>query len=81
VPPSLRDAHYAGAKKLGHGSGYRYSHDLPHGVATQQYAPDVVVGRDYYQPTDHGAERELGDRLARLRRIVRGTPAEPPVGS
>ena len=81
VPPSLRDAHYAGAKKLGHGDGYQYAHDQPHGVATQQHAPDVVVGRDYYLPTDRGAERELADRLARLRRIVRGTTPEPPVGS
>jgi len=41
----------------------------------------VIVGRDYYQPTEHGAERELTDRLARLRRIVRGVALEPPVGS
>jgi len=81
VPAGLRDAHYAGAKKLGHGTGYHYAHDHPHGVATQQYPPDVVVGRDYYAPTEHGAERELGERLARLRRIVRGIPVDPPVGS
>ena len=81
VPSGLRDAHYAGAKKLGHGTGYQYAHDHPHGVATQQYPPDVVVGRDYYAPTEHGAEREVGERLARLRRIVRGIPADPPVGS
>jgi putative ATPase len=81
VPAGLRDAHYAGAKKLGHGTGYQYAHDHPHGVATQQYPPDVVVGRDYYAPTEHGAERELGERLARLRRIVRGIPVDPPVGS
>ena len=81
VPSGLRDAHYAGAKKLGHGTGYQYAHDHPHGVATQQYPPDVVVGRDYYAPTEHGAERELAERLARLRRIVRGIPVDPPVGS
>ncbi len=81
VPAGLRDAHYAGATKLGHGTGYQYAHDHPHGVATQQYPPDVVVGRDYYAPTEHGAERELGERLARLRRIVRGIPVDPPVGS
>ncbi len=81
VPAGLRDAHYAGAKKLGHGTGYQYAHDHPHGVATQQHAPDVVAGRDYYTPTDRGAERELTERLARLRRIVRGTTPEPPVGS
>jgi putative ATPase len=81
VPAGLRDAHYGGAKKLGHGTGYQYAHDHPHGVATQQYPPDAVVGRDYYAPTDHGAEREMADRVARLRRIVRGTAPDPPVGS
>ena len=81
VPAGLRDAHYAGAGKLGHGDGYQYAHDFAHGVATQQYPPDQVVGRDYYTPTDRGAERDLVERLARLRRIVRGTPPEPPVGS
>ncbi len=78
VPAGLRDAHYQGAKSLGHGTGYRYAHDYPHGVATQQYAPDQLVGKDYYEPTDRGAERDLGDRVQRLRRILRG---EPPVGS
>jgi putative ATPase len=72
VPPHLRDAHYAGAKRLGHGRGYRYSHDDPRGVVEQQYAPDEVDGRDYYTPTDRGAERELGPRLARLRAVLRG---------
>ncbi len=72
VPLHLRDAHYSSARKLSHGSGYRYSHDSPHGVVQQQYAPDAVHGRDYYKPSEHGRERELGERLARLRRILRG---------
>jgi putative ATPase len=81
VPPHLRDSHYAGAKKLDHGTGYRYAHDAPHGVAEQQYAPDAVHGRDYYNPTAYGAERELGERLTRLRRITRGQrEPEPPAG-
>jgi putative ATPase len=75
VPPHLRDAHYAGAKRLGHGRGYRYSHDDPRGVVAQQYAPDEIDGRDYYTPTDRGAERELGPRLARLRAVLRGRRA------
>nr|WP_231126937.1 replication-associated recombination protein A [Motilibacter aurantiacus] len=75
VPAHLRDAHYAGAKRLEHGAGYRYAHDYPHGVVAQQYAPDAVVGRDYYAPTGHGAERMIGDRVDRLRRAVRGLPA------
>jgi putative ATPase len=80
VPPALRDAHYSGARGLGHGNGYQYPHDDPRGVATQQYPPDELVGRDYYRPTRHGAERAVADRLPLLRRIVRGTaaPAEDP---
>ncbi|MGM7778574.1 replication-associated recombination protein A [Arthrobacter sp. KNU-44] len=72
IPAHLRDAHYQGAKGLGHGQGYKYAHDAPHGVATQQYAPDDLVGRDYYQPTANGAERDIAPRLERLRRIIRG---------
>jgi len=72
VPDHLRDAHYPGAKSLGHGKGYEYSHDSPHGVAAQQYAPDELVGREYYTPTERGAERDISVRLARLRDILRG---------
>ncbi|KQS64944.1 replication-associated recombination protein A [Modestobacter sp. Leaf380] len=71
VPPGLRDAHYAGAKKLGHGATYSYPHDHPDGVLAQQYPPDALVGRDYYRPTGRGAEAGIGARLARLRAIVR----------
>ncbi len=73
VPAHLRDAHYPGAKRLGHGKGYRYAHDGEHGVVEQQYPPDELVGRDYYLPTGNGFERETGPRLERLRRRVRGT--------
>jgi putative ATPase len=73
VPGHLRDAHYPGAQRLGHGNGYRYPHDDPRGVVTQQYPPDDVVGRDYYQPTGHGAERAVAERLPKLRRLIRGT--------
>jgi putative ATPase len=72
VPPGLRDAHYAGAKRLGHGATYRYPHNDPAGVVRQQYAPDDLVEVDYYRPGRHGAERPLAERLERLRRIVRG---------
>jgi len=72
VPVHLRDAHYPGARKLGHGRGYQYAHDHPNGVVEQQYAPDAVADRDYYRPSGYGAERELAERLARLRRAVRG---------
>ena len=72
VPPHLRDAHYGGAKTLGHGGGYLYSHDEPYGIATQQYAPDVVAEADYYQPTEHGAEGAIKQRWERIRRLIRG---------
>lgn len=72
IPAHLRDAHYPGSKQLGHGKGYKYAHDAPHSVAAQQYPPDDLVGRNYYEPTANGAERDIGTRLERLRRIIRG---------
>lgn len=72
VPKHLRDAHYPGAKGMGHGKGYVYPHADPRGVSTQQYLPDELVGREYYQPTQHGHEREVSERLEKIRRITRG---------
>ena len=71
VPSHLRDGHYSGAQQLGNAIGYRYPHDDPGGVLTQQYPPDELVGVDYYRPTGHGGERELRARIEKLRRIVR----------
>ncbi|WP_188742384.1 replication-associated recombination protein A [Agromyces bauzanensis] len=72
VPSHLRDAHYPGAKRLGHGKGYVYPHDDPIGVVPQEYLPESLRGAVYYEPTEHGNEREVFARLAKLRRIVRG---------
>ncbi|MCD5347016.1 replication-associated recombination protein A [Agromyces sp. H3Y2-19a] len=72
VPKHLRDAHYPGAKRLGHGKGYRYPHDDAIGVVAQEYLPDTLRGAVYYEPTEHGNEREVSARLAKIRRIVRG---------
>ncbi|EFD50381.1 recombination factor protein RarA [Micrococcus luteus SK58] len=72
VPAHLRDAHYPGAAALGHGQGYVYSHDEPHAVARQQYAPDPLVGKDYYRPKAIGHEKRLAEQVAALRRIIRG---------
>jgi putative ATPase len=72
VPPHLRDGHYTGAARLGNAIGYRYPHDVPDGVLTQQYPPDELVGRDYYQPAGRGAERALAERVPKLRRVIRG---------
>ena len=83
VPAHLRDAHYAGAKKLGHGKGYLYAHNQPHGVARQQYLPDELVDAHYYQPTEHGneaaisrAKQQIDDLLGRQR--LRGVGAAAP---
>ena len=76
VPPHLRDSHYKGAGKLGHGQDYIYPHDLPNAVAAQQYAPDAVYGKRYYNPTRHGVEERYADRLERLRSLL-GAPEEP----
>ncbi len=70
VPVHLRDAHYPGAKRLGHGKGYRYPHDNDAGIVPQQYLPDELRGRRYYQPKALGAEREVQARLERIRRIL-----------
>jgi putative ATPase len=72
VPAPLRDAHYPGAKRLGHGKGYQYSHDSELGVVEQQYLPDELKGVSYYQPTEHGNERDVSARWEKLRRIIRG---------
>ncbi|MCL6424088.1 replication-associated recombination protein A [Brachybacterium sp. JHP9] len=77
VPAHLRDAHYGGAKSLGHGVSYVYAHDAPHGVAAQQYLPDDLREAAYYEPTGRGAEAEIARRLPTLRRIVRGPGAGP----
>ncbi|HVU61076.1 MAG TPA: replication-associated recombination protein A [Mycobacteriales bacterium] len=72
VPAALRDAHYAGAKRLQHGSGYRYPHDFPGGVVRQNHLPEELADREYYRPSDNGAERAATARLAVLRESVRG---------
>ena len=67
VPPYLRDAHYGGAKNLGHGIGYKYAHNYPEHYVKQQYLPDEMVGESFYEPSENGYEKEIGERLMRLR--------------
>ena len=59
VPKHLRDAHYGGAKQLGHGVGYRYAQDYPNGYVVQQYLPDALLDEQFYNPLERGREREL----------------------
>jgi putative ATPase len=73
VPVHLRDSHYPGSKRLGHGEGYQYAHDHPEGIAAQDY---LGVEREYYRPTDRGFERELAERLAAIRAKLRGERRE-----
>ncbi len=63
VPKHLRDAHYKGAARLGHGIGYAYPHDYPHHYVRQQYMPDKLQGTKLYQPSDQGREKLIGERL------------------
>ena len=75
VPRHLQDKHYAGAKRLGHGQGYEYAHDAPDGIAAQDY---LGVEKNYYEPTDRGLERDLGERLLEIRRRLRAGHESPP---
>ena len=68
VPKHLRDSHYSGAKRLGHGEGYEYAHNAEDGIATQEY---LGVDREYYTPVSRGFEVELGHRLAEIRAKLR----------
>ena len=68
VPVHLRDAHYGGAQRLGHGQTYQYAHDQPDAIAAQDY---LGVEREYYRPVDRGFERELAERLKMIRARLR----------
>ncbi len=71
VPVHLRDAHYQGAKRMGHGAGYQYAHDFAGGFVEQDY---LGVDKTYYEPTDRGYEAQIAERLRRLR----NQQADPP---
>ena len=81
VPEHLRDAHYTGAKRLGHGEGYQYAHDHAGHFVPQDY---LGASRRYYEPTEQGAEKKIKDRLDQWRALVeaeRNKTAKPPAGS
>src|SRR5258708_5108558 len=69
VPEHLRDAHYQGAKRLGHGEGYKYAHDFPGHFVAQDY-----LGSDkrYYEPTEQGLEKKIKERLDKWREMKKG---------
>mgnify|MGYP001096804985 CR=1 FL=1 len=67
IPNHLKDAHYKGAKELGHGKHYKYPHDFKDGYVEQQYLPDKLMGTIYYNPKDIGYEKIIKDRINKLR--------------
>jgi putative ATPase len=67
VPEHLRDAHYAGAKRLGHGKGYQYSHEQPGHFGAQDF---LGADKTYYEPTEQGAEKAIRERVAKWRAIL-----------
>jgi putative ATPase len=67
-PAALRSAAYPGAKKLGRGLDYDYPHDHPEGVSEQELMPDEAIGERFLELTEHGEERELGERFERIRK-------------
>ena len=66
VPEHLRDAHYAGAARLGHGQGYGYAHDFPGHFVPQDY---LEADKRYYEPSDQGAEKKIKERLEKWRAL------------
>ena len=67
VPPHLQDAHYPGAGKLGHGTGYKYAHDYPNHYVEQQYLPDEELGEKFYELSDNGYERQIKERFRKIK--------------
>jgi len=74
VPKHLRDTHYPGAKRLGHGEGYKYGHDYAGGIVEQDY---LGVDKVYYRPSERGHEAEMSDYLERFRRLREAAASEP----
>ena len=78
VPLHLRNAPTKLMKSWGNHEGYQYAHDAPDAVASQQYMPDELVGREYYHPNDRGYEHEVGQRLEKIREVLgRSADAHP----
>jgi putative ATPase len=74
VPEHLRDAHYAGAAKLGHGKGYQYSHDHPDHFVPQDY---LGSAKRYYEPTEQGSEKKIKERVAHWRQLIENSRKTP----
>ena len=67
VPAHLRDAHYGGAGKLGHGTGYKYAHNYPNHYVEQQYLPTEILGEKFYEPSDNGYEHQIREYFRKIK--------------
>lgn len=68
IPVHLQDAHYKGAAKLGHGTGYKYSHDYPNHYVKQQYLPYELNGKEFYKPSGNGYENKIREHMAKIKK-------------
>ena len=73
IPVHLQDAHYKGAAKLGHGTGYKYAHDYPNHYVEQQYLPYELDGQEFYRPSGNGYEVKIKEHMKKLKRDASGT--------
>lgn len=73
VPAHLQDSHYDGAKELGHGNAYKYSHDYENHYVEQQYLPDGLVGRKFYEPGELGYEKQINQWMNKIKSNIGGT--------
>ncbi len=74
IPTHLQDAHYKGAAKLGHGTGYKYAHDYPNHYVEQQYLPYELNGREFYSPTGNGYEKKIREHIKFLKTEAKKHP-------
>ncbi|TCL55878.1 putative ATPase [Kineothrix alysoides] len=68
IPAHLQDAHYKGAAKLGHGTGYKYAHDYPNHYVKQQYLPYELNGKEFYKPSGNGYELKIKEHMAKIKK-------------
>lgn len=68
IPAHLQDAHYKGAAKLGHGTGYKYAHDYPNNYVNQQYLPYELSGKEFYHPSGNGYEVKVKEHIKRIKK-------------
>lgn len=76
IPAHLQDAHYKGAAKLGHGTGYKYAHDYPNHYVEQQYLPYELNGQEFYRPSGNGYEVKIKEHMKKLKEEAKASALE-----